>query len=143
MKSTYHAKAEDQLGTWIHIDADGHVLGRLAVEVARRLMGKHRPTFTPHVDTGDTVVITNAEKIRVTGRKAETKMYRHHTGYLSGLVERPFATMLEKNPTEIIELAVRRMLPKSKLGRKMFSKLKVYAGSDHPHEAQKPETVTL
>lgn len=143
MKTTYHAKPGEVTQPWVHIDATNQVLGRLAVECARRLMGKHRPTWTPHTDTGDFIVITNAEKVRVTGRKAETKVYRHHTGYVGHLVEEPFERVLERHPERIIQLAVRRMLPKTRLGRRMFAKLKVYAGNDHPHAAQNPETITL
>ncbi len=143
MKTTYHAKAGDVEQRWLHVDADGQVLGRLAVECARRLMGKHRPNWTPHVDTGDFIVVTNCEKVRVTGRKSEQKVYRHHTGYVGNLVEEPYERVLERHPERIIELAVRRMLPKTKLGRRMFSKLKVYAGSEHPHQAQNPETITF
>ena len=143
MKSTTHATRETVDPAWMHIDADGQTLGRLAVKVAMILMGKNKPTYTPHVDTGDFVVITNAGKIRVTGRKADQKTYRHHTGYIGGLVERPYKQLLERNPSEIVELAIRRMLPKTKLGKQMFKKLKVYNESDHPHAAQQPETITL
>ena len=143
MKSTYHTKTGEVEQRWVHVDADGQVLGRLAVDCARRLMGKHRPTWTPHVDTGDFVVITNCEKVRVTGRKAEQKVYRHHTGYVGNLVEEPFERVLERHPERVLELAIRRMLPKTKLGRRMFAKLKVYAGGEHPHQAQNPETITL
>ena len=143
MRSTTHATRETVEQKWLHIDADGQVLGKLAVRVATILMGKHKPTYTPHVDTGDFVVITNAGSVKVTGRKAEQKVYRHHTGYIGSLVERPYKRLLERNPCEIIELAVRRMLPKTKLGRKMFKKLKVYNGAEHPHEAQKPDTMIL
>ena len=143
MKTTFHARPESTENPWCHIDGDGHVLGKLAVVVARRLMGKHRPIYTPHVDTGDFVVVTNAAGVRVTGKKAEQKVYRHHTGYVGHLRERSYAQLHERRPEEIVELAVRRMLPKTKLGRKMFSKLKVYAGAEHPHEAQNPVTVTL
>jgi len=143
MKTTYHAKPGEVTQEWVHIDATNQVLGRLAVACAVRLMGKHRPTYTPHIDTGDYVVITNAERIRVTGRKAETKVYRHHTGYVGNLVEEPYERVLERHPERIIQLAVRRMLPKNRLGRQMFAKLKVYAGTDHPHTAQNPETITL
>jgi large subunit ribosomal protein L13 len=143
MKSTTQATRQTVEHKWLHLDADGQTLGRMAVKVATILMGKHKPTYTAHVDTGDFVVITNAAKVRVTGRKSEQKTYRYHTGYIGGLVERPYAQLLERNAAEIIELAVRRMLPKSKLGRAMFKKLKVYNGPDHPHAAQKPETITL
>ena len=128
---------------WVHVSARGQVLGRFAAEIARILMGKHKPTYTPHVDTGDFVVVTDAESIVVTGRKAESKVYRHHTGWIGHLVERPFLELQERHPEEIIELAVRRMLPKTRLGRRMFSKLKVYRGSEHPHGAQQPKTIEL
>jgi len=143
MKCTTQATNETVERKWIHIDADGLVLGRLATKVAMILMGKTKPIYTPHVDTGDFVVITNAERIVVTGKKAEQKVYRHHTGYVGNLVERSYQRVMAENPAEIIELAVRRMLPKTKLGRKMFKKLKVYAGPDHPHHAQQPETITI
>jgi large subunit ribosomal protein L13 len=143
MKTTYNAKPEELNDRWVHIDATGQVLGRLAVVVAMRLMGKHRPTYTPHVDTGDNIVITNASRVRVTGRKAEQKVYRHHTGHIGGLVERPFAELFASKPEEVLELAVRRMLPKSKLGRKLIGKLKIYSGDSHPHAAQQPETIKL
>jgi large subunit ribosomal protein L13 len=143
MRTTFQAKPKTVEQEWWHFDADGVVLGRLAVRVATLLMGKHKPTYTRHVDTGDFVVITNAEKVKVTGRKAEQKVYRHHTGYVGNLRELPYARVLEENPTAIIELAVRRMLPKNRLGRKMFKKLKVYAGGEHPHAAQSPKPATL
>lgn len=143
MRTTTFANAETAERNWVHLDADGAVLGRLASRVAMILMGKHRPTYTPHVDTGDFVVITNAEKVVLTGRKAETKVYRHHTGYVGSLKERSFADMIAHSPEEVVGLAVRRMLPKSKLGRKMYKKLKVYAGPDHPHGAQQPEAIQL
>lgn len=143
MKSTFHANPVQVERKWIHLDADGQVLGRLAVHVATRLMGKHLPTYTPHVDTGDFVVVTNAEKVRVTGRKAESKVYRHHTGYIGGLQERPYRMLLERRPEEVVRLAVKRMLPKNRMGRKLIKKLKVFRGPEHPHQAQKPETVTL
>ena len=111
--------------------------------IATILMGKHKATWTPHVDTGDFVVVTNAAGIVLTGRKAEVKVYRHHTGYIGSLRERPYAQLMERNPAEVIELAVKRMLPKSKLGRQMIKKLKVYGGEEHPHGAQAPKTVTL
>ncbi|MEE9391114.1 MAG: 50S ribosomal protein L13 [Planctomycetota bacterium] len=142
MKS-FVAKSAETDREWHHVDATDQILGRLAVRVAQVLMGKHRPTYTPGVDTGDFVVITNAENIRVTGRKAEQKVYRHHTQWIGGLKEISYRTMMERHPERIIELAVRRMLPKTKLGRKMLSKLKVYAGPDHPHTAQNPSPSTL
>jgi large subunit ribosomal protein L13 len=123
---------------WHLMDCEGVPLGRLAVTAATVLMGKHKPEYTPHVDTGDFVVITNAAKILLTGKKRENKVYRTHTGYLGHLKERKFEDLMAKRPEEVVELAVRRMLPKTKLGRAMFKKLKVYPGSDHPHEAQQP-----
>ncbi len=143
MKTTYLAKPGHDLTKWHLADADGKTLGRFAARVATVLMGKHRPTFTPHVDTGDFVVVVNAEKIAVTGRKAQNKVYRHHTGHIGGLVERPFREMIVEKPEEVVELAVRRMLPKTKLGRRMFAKLKVYRGPSHPHAAQAPAPLAL
>lgn len=140
---TYMAKKEDSIGKWVLVDADNKVLGRLASRLAMILMGKHRPTYTPHVDTGDFVVVVNAEKVALTGKKIEQKKYYHHTGYLGNLKEVSVKTLLEKRPEDVLRRAVRRMLPKTKLGDKMFSKLKVYAGVDHPHEAQCPEPIEL
>jgi len=140
---TYMAKPSDITRRWHLIDAEGLVLGRLAVEVARILMGKHRPTYTPHLDTGDFVVVINAEKIELTGKKAEQKKYYHYTGYPGGLVETSYRRMQARKPEEIIRLAVRRMLPKTKLGRAMLSKLKVCRGAEHPHSAQQPEVLEL
>jgi len=143
MKMTTHATPQTVERRWLHVDADGAVVGRLAVEIAKRLMGKDKPTYTPHVDTGDYIVVTNAEKVRLTGRKALTKMYRHHTGYIGSLVERPYARVIKESPETVLTLAVKRMLPKSRLGRDMLKKLKVYAGPNHPHAAQAPESITL
>jgi len=140
---TYMAKKEDALGRWVLVDATDKILGRLASAIATVLMGKHRPTYTPHVDTGDFVVVINAEKIALSGRKPEQKTYRHHTGYIGHLKETPVKTLLAKRPEEVLRRAVRRMLPKSKLGRQMLSKLKIYAGAEHKHEAQTPETIDL
>ena len=140
---TYMAKPSDVTRRWWLVDADGMVLGRLAVEVARILMGKHRPTYTPHIDTGDFVVVVNAEKIALTGRKAAQKNYYRHTGYPGGLVVTSYKRMQASKPEDVIRLAVRRMLPKTKLGRNMFSKLKVHRGPDHPHTAQQPESLEL
>ena len=140
---TYMAKPSDITRRWHQVDAEGLVLGRLAVEVARILMGKHRPTYTPHLDTGEFVVVINAQKIELTGKKAEQKKYYHYTGYPGGLVETSYRRMRERKPEEIIRLAVRRMLPKTKLGRAMLSKLKVYKGTEHPHTAQQPEVLDL
>lgn len=138
MKS-YMAKAETVDRKWYVVDAEDQVLGRLATQIATLLRGKHKAEYTPFVDTGDFVVVVNAEKIRVTGKKAQQKLYRHHSGYMGGLKEVPYEQMLDKHPERILEAAVKGMLPKNSLGRKMFKKLKVYAGPDHPHAAQKPE----
>ncbi|MBN2490336.1 MAG: 50S ribosomal protein L13 [Planctomycetes bacterium] len=140
---TYMARPAEIRRRWFQVDAEGKVLGRLAVEVARILMGKHRPTYTPHLDTGDFVVVVNARKVEVTGKKAEKKVYYHHTGYHGGLVVTPYEKMLARKPEEVIRLAVRRMLPKTRLGRHMLTKLKVYAGGEHPHTAQQPEPLEL
>lgn len=123
---------------WHVIDATGNVLGRLASQAAHVLMGKHKPTYTPFLDTGDHVVVINAEKVRLTGRKEEQKLYRHHTGYPGGLVETQAKKVRATHPERMIELAVAGMLPKSKLGKQMVRKLKVYAGDKHPHQAQQP-----
>jgi large subunit ribosomal protein L13 len=140
---TYHAKPGEVEREWLVIDATDKVLGRLATQVAQILKGKNKPQYTPHVDTGDFVVVINAEKIRLTGNKAETKTYYSHSGYVGGLKEVSFARMLEKHPERIIEKAVKGMLPKNTLGRAMNRKLKVYAGPEHPHAAQKPREITL
>jgi len=124
---------------WYVIDAQGQTLGRLASEVASILRGKHKPTYTPHVDTGDFVIVINAAGIRLTGKKLQDKKYRYHTGYTGGLKEMDYNTLLQKNPEKAIEIAVKGMLPHNRLGRAMFRKLKVYRGSEHPHQAQKPE----
>lgn len=136
---TYMAKAADLDRKWYVIDASGQTLGRLASEVASILRGKHKPTYTPHVDTGDFVIIINAEKIRLTGNKLQDKKYRWHTGYMGGLKEMDYATLLQKRPEKALEAAIKGMLPHNRLGRQMFTKLKVYSGSEHPHQAQKPE----
>lgn len=141
--NTFSAKAETVQRDWYLVDANNLVLGRMASEVAKRLMGKHKPEYTPHVDTGDYIVIVNAEKIRVTGRKLERKKYYSHTGYPGGIKCINLADLLEKNPQQVIELAVKRMLPKNRLGRAMFGKLKVYAGSEHDHQAQQPQPLTF
>ncbi len=124
---------------WYVVDATGYTLGRLASEVAKVLRGKNKPTFTPHIDTGDYVVIVNADKIKVTGKKLDQKMYYHHTGYVGGLKEMTLREMMAKDPVAVVEQAVRGMLPKGPLGREMFTKLHVYAGPEHAHAAQKPE----
>jgi len=141
---TFSATPKDIERRWVLIDADGMVLGRLASEVAKIIRGKNKPTFTPHMDTGDHVIVINASKVRVTGRKAEQKQYFRHTGYMGHERFTPYATMIEKHPERVIEKAVFGMLPKSTLGRqKLRLKLKVYAGEQHPHTAQQPTVVNL
>ena len=140
---TYYAKPGEVEREWLLIDATDQVLGRLASEVAQILKGKHKPQYTPHVDTGDFVVIINADKIVLTGNKMETKMAYSHSGYPGGLKEVPISRMMEKDSSKVIEKAVKGMLPKNTLGRAMGKKLKVYAGSEHPHEAQNPRPYTL
>jgi large subunit ribosomal protein L13 len=140
---TYSAKASDVNRGWYIIDASEQVLGRLATEAARRLRGKHKAEFTPHVDTGDYIIVINAEKVTVTGRKFKDKTYYSHSGYPGGLKSIQFDKLQEKNPTKIIELAIKGMLPKNSLGRDMYRKLKVYAGSEHPHEAQQPTKLEI
>jgi len=138
--STYFPKAGEIVRKWYVVDASGQTLGRLASQVARILMGKENPRYTPFLDTGDHVVIINADKVKVTGMKAEQKSYHHYTGYPGGLRSEDFRERFARKPEMVIEDAVKRMLPKSKLGRQMISKLKIYRGEKHPHEAQKPET---
>ncbi|QOC21780.1 50S ribosomal protein L13 [Wenzhouxiangella sp. AB-CW3] len=140
---TYSARAQDVRRQWHLIDAEGKTLGRLATEVARRLRGKHKPEFTPHVDTGDYVVIINAEKIHVTGKKMSDKIYHHHTGYIGNLKSISLEKQLDKRPEKVIQLAVKGMMPRGPLGRAMLSKLKVYAGPEHPHVAQQPQPLEL
>ena len=142
-KYTRSLKKEEVVRNWYEIDAEGKVLGRIAVEIAVKLMGKHKPIYTPHVDRGDFVVVTNADKFAVTGNKMLDKKYYRHSGYPGGLKVRSLEEMLEKKPTEVIRLAVKRMLPKNKLGREMINRLKIYKGTDHKHEAQKPEKIEL
>jgi large subunit ribosomal protein L13 len=132
-RQTTFVKNTDVKRRWMHIDADGEILGRMAVRIATVLMGKHRPEYTPHVDTGDFVVVTNADKFVVTGRKAQQRVIMRYSGYPGGLKIRTLATEMEKHPERVIETAVRRMLPKTRLGRMMIKKLKVYRGSEHPH----------
>ncbi|HYL14504.1 MAG TPA: 50S ribosomal protein L13 [Terriglobales bacterium] len=141
--STYFPKEGEIARKWFVVDASGQALGRLASRVARILMGKENPKYTPFLDTGDHVVIINAEKIKVTGMKAESKVYQHYTGYPGGLRTEGFRKRFTRKPEMIIEDAVARMLPKSKLGRQMKSKLKVYRGEKHPHQAQKPQALAL
>lgn len=136
---SFMAKANEIERKWYVIDATDKVLGRLATEVATILRGKHKPTYTPHVDTGDFVIIINAEKVRLTGDKWDKKLHVYHTGYPGGRKEVVYKELRNKHPERVIELAVKGMLPKNRLGRSMYRKLKVYAGENHPHEAQKPE----
>jgi len=140
---TISMRAQDVRRSWLVVDAENKTLGRLATEIARRLRGKHKPEYTPHVDTGDYVIVVNAEKVRVTGNKTEGKTYYRHTGYPGGIKAMSFADLRDKHPERIIEKAVKGMLPHNPLGRAMFRKLKVYAGGDHPHSAQQPETLDL
>lgn len=140
---TYSAKPETVKRDWYVVDATNLVLGRLASEVARRLRGKHKPVYTPHVDTGDYIVITNADKIRVTGNKMADKMYHHHSRYPGGLKSTNLEKLLAEHPTRVIEAAVKGMLPKNPLGRDMYRKMKVYAGAEHPHTAQQPIELKL
>ena len=137
-RQTYFAKAGDVTPVWRQVDAEGQILGRLSVRIATILMGKHRPQYTPHVDCGDFVIVTNAQKIVLTGRKAEQKTRMRFSGYPGGLKAETYGSLLKRRPQVVLENSVRRMLPKSKLGRKMLAKLKVYAGPDHPHQAQQP-----
>ncbi len=136
---TFSARAQDVAHGWYVVDAAGKPLGRLATEIARRLRGKHKPIYTPHVDTGDYIVVVNAEKVAVTGAKRTQKMYHHHSGYPGGIKSMSFEHLMERKPTRAIEIAVKGMLPKGPLGRAMYRKLKVYAGPEHRHEAQQPQ----
>ena len=136
---TYVTKPSEVEHEWFVVDAEGKTLGRLATEIARVLRGKHKPNYSPSVDVGDYVVVVNAEKIHVTGRKMDQKMYYRHSGYPGGLKEINLRDQLAKHPTRVIEHAVKGMLPRNSLGRRMFKKLKVYAGPDHPHQAQRPK----
>ena len=140
---TFSAKPETVTRGWYLVDADGKTLGRLATELARRLRGKHKPEYTPHVDTGDYLVVINAEKVRVTGRKLEDKIYHHHTGYIGNLKSTSLSKLLDEYPERVIEMAVKGMLPKNPLGRAMFKKLKVYAGAEHKHAAQQPQKLDI
>lgn len=138
MKTTVSAKPAEVKRAWYVIDAEGKTLGRIATEAAHRLRGKHKPIYTPHVDTGDYIVVVNAAKVRVTGNKAKDKMYHRHTGYIGNLKSLNFEQMIAKSPESVIELAVKGMLPKNPLGRAMFRKLRVYADAKHDHDAQQP-----
>ena len=140
---TYSAKAESVERSWYVVDAAGKTLGRLATEVASRLRGKHKPEHTPHVDTGDYIVVVNAEKVAVTGNKATKKIYYSHTEYPGGIKDISFEKLIEKAPERVIQSAVKGMLPKGPLGREMFRKLKIYIGSEHPHAAQQPQNLDL
>lgn len=140
---TFSAKSSQVQRDWYIVDASDKVLGRLASEIAHRLRGKHKPEYTPHVDTGDYIVVVNAEKIAVTGNKANDKVYYHHTGHPGGIKSTRFKDMIEKHPTRVIEAAVKGMMPKNKLGRAMLSKLKVYAGDQHAHAAQQPKLLEI
>ena len=139
----YTAKKETVEHKWVIVDANGQILGRMAAKIAPILMGKTKPIYTPHVDTGDYVIVVNADKIRLSGKKAEKKEYQHYTGYPGGQKIVSFEDMMAKKPEKVIELAVRRMLPKNKLGRQMLKKLKVYRGPEHEHAAQKPEKIDI
>lgn len=143
MKTTISARASDVQRQWFVIDAEGKTLGKVATEAARRLRGKHKPIYTPHVDTGDYIVVINASKVRVTGNKAKDKMYHHHTGYIGNLKSISFEKLQEKAPERIIELAVKGMLPKNPLGRAMYRKLRVFAGKEHTHQAQQPQPLEI
>lgn len=140
---TYSAKPETVERDWYIVDAENKTLGRLSTEIARRLRGKHKPEYTPHVDTGDYIVVINAEKVYVSGNKRTDKIYYHHTGYIGNLKSISFDKLIEKAPERVIESAVKGMLPKNPLGRAMFKKMKVYAGSEHPHTAQQPKTLEI
>ena len=140
---TYIPKLNEINKKWLVVDADGQILGRLASEVATILRGKNKPIFTPHMDVGDHVIIINAGKIRVTGKKAKTKKYYRHTGYPGGLRSDSYSDLIKSNPAKILEKAIWGMLPHNKLGKKIYKKLKIYAGNEHPHEAQKPEKIEI
>lgn len=140
---TFMAKAEEVNRKWYIVDAADKPLGRLASEVAKVLRGKNKPIYTPHVDTGDHVIVINAEKVVLTGNKLDQKMYRHYSGWIGGMKEIKYRHMMEKQPEKVVELAVKRMLPKNSLGRQMFRKLKVYKGTEHGHQAQKPEVLEI
>lgn len=141
--TTLSAKPAEVQRDWFVVDADGKTLGRIATEIAARLRGKHKPSYTPHVDTGDYIIVVNAEKVKVTGNKFKDKLYQHHTGYIGNLKTISFDKLQAKQPERIIEFAVKGMLPKNPLGRQMYRKLKVYAGPKHDHAAQQPQTLEL
>lgn len=139
---TYHQKASEVQRDWLLIDANGRVLGRLATQIATLLRGKHKPTYTPSIDSGDFVIVVNAEKIRILGRKADQKIYYRHTGYPGGIKATPYKMMLSKHPDRILRIAVKGMLPKGRMGRHLMTKLRIYAGPTHPHAAQQPKPFT-
>jgi large subunit ribosomal protein L13 len=143
MNTTVSAKPAEVRRDWFVVDADGKTLGRLASEIARRLKGKHKPIFTPHVDTGDYIVVVNAEKIAVTGNKLKDKMYHHHTGYIGNLKSISLEKQLQKAPERVLESAVRGMLPRNPLGRAMMKKLRIFAGPEHTHQAQQPQPLDI
>jgi large subunit ribosomal protein L13 len=140
---TYVAKPTDRQRDWYVVDAEGKTLGRLATQIANVLRGKHKPTYTPHVDVGDFVIVVNAEKVAVTGNKREKKLYWRHSGYPGGIRSRTLGDLLEKRPEEVIRKAVKGMLPRNRLARQQLRKLKVYAGPEHPHQAQKPDQLEI
>jgi len=140
---TFSAKPETVKRDWYVVDAAGKTLGRLATQIASRLRGKHKAEYTPHVDTGDYIIVINAEKVAVTGKKRTDKMYYRHTGYVGGLKEATFKEMIERHPEQVIEIAVKGMLPKGPLGRAMYRKMKVYAGNEHNHAAQQPQVLDI
>ena len=140
---TFSAKSETVSRDWFVVDATDKTLGRLATELARRLRGKHKPEYTPHVDTGDYIVVINARNVKVTGRKLTDKMYHHHTGYIGNLKSASLEQMLDKSPERVIELAVKGMLPRNPLGRKMLGKLKIFPGAEHVHQAQQPQPLEI
>lgn len=141
--TTLTPKKDEIVRQWWLVDAEGMALGRLATEVARILRGKHKPIYTPHLDTGDHVIVINASRVRLSGKKPQTKSYFRHSGYMGGEKQIPFKRMIETHPERVIELAVKGMLPKNALGRHMKEKLRVYAGSEHPHESQKPQPLQI
>ena len=140
---TFVAKEQEIQKKWFLVDAENRILGRLATQIAIRLRGKHKPIFTPHADTGDFVVVINAEKITLTGAKLDNKVYYRHSGYIGGLKKITARRLLEQKPEEVLRLAVKRMLPKNSLGRRQLKKLKIYKGTDHPHQAQDPEVLEI
>jgi large subunit ribosomal protein L13 len=143
MQKTWNAKPGDVTRDWYVVDAEGQILGRLATRIADTLRGKDKPEYTPHIDTGDFVVVVNAEKIGVTGKKLDEKLYRRHSGYPGGLKERPLREELERRPTEVLRKAVKGMMPRNRIARAQLTKLKIYAGPEHPHEAQAPKPLPL